>query len=299
MILLVGGTGILGGTIATRLLEQGRPVRALVRNIDRAAGLQQRGAQLALGDLRDPASLRAACDGATHVVTTANAFMGRGDNSVAAVDRDGNRALIDAARQAGVRQFIFTSALLSDIFYREEFFAAKRATETYLRQSGLPYTILHPTAFMEIWAEIIGVPVLKGGTTMVFGRGTDPINFVAVDNVADVAVLTIDDPGAFNQVIPIGGPDNLTIIEVVAIFERLAGRSARRRHMPVPMLRALGTLLRPFNPALARQMNAGAFTGSGPLPFDPAQLLARYPIRLLALEEWARARYGPAASGRA
>jgi uncharacterized protein YbjT (DUF2867 family) len=296
MILVVGGTGLLGGAIAARLLDQGRPVRALVRDVDRAAALQQRGARLAVGDLRDRASLQAACDGVTHVITTANAFMGRGDNSVAAVDRQGNRDLIDAAREAGVRQFVFTSALLSDIFNGEAFFAAKFATEAYLRASGLTYTILHPTAFMDVWAQIIGEPVLKGATAMVFGPGTHPVNFVAVDNVADVAVLTIDDPGAFNQVVEIGGPENLTLNEVVAIFERIGGRPARRRHMPVALLRALGTLLRPFNGPLARQMNAGAFTGSGPLTFDPRAMLERYPVRLLGLEEWARAKYGPRAA---
>jgi uncharacterized protein YbjT (DUF2867 family) len=292
MILIAGGTGLLGGAIGARLLDQGRPLRLLVRDPARAAALQRAGAQLAAGDLRDPASLAAACDGVTHVITTANAFMGRGGNTVDAVDRQGNRNLIDAARLAGVRQFVFTSALLPEMFKGEPFFAAKFETEDYLRASGLTWTILQPTAFMDIWAQIIGEPVLKRGATMVFGPGTYPLNFVAIDNVADVAVLTIDNPAAFDRIVEIGGPENLTPNEVVGIFERLAGRPARRRHMPVPVLRALSVLLRPFNAAVARQMAAGAFTGSGPLTFDPAPMLERYPVRLVTLEEWARARYG-------
>lgn len=293
MILIAGGTGILGGAIATRLLDQGRPVRALARRAERAAGLRQRGADIAIGDLRDPASLRAACRGATHVITTANAFMGRGRESVGAVDLQGNRHLIDAARAEGVRQFVFTSALLTEEYRAIDYFAAKFEMEAYLRASGLTYTILQPTAFMDIWALVIGEPLLKTGATNVFGPGTHPINFVAADNVADVAVQTIDNPQAFNQAVEIGGPENLTLNEVVATFERIRGRPGRRRHLPVAVLRALGALLRPFNPVLARQMKAGALMGSGPQPFDTARMLNRYPVRLITLEEWTRARYGP------
>lgn len=296
MILLAGGTGILGGAVATRLLDQGRPVRALVRNAGRAAQLQQRGAQLAVGDLRDPASLRTACRGATHVITTANAFIGRGRESVATVDRQGNRNLIDAARAEGVRQFVFTSALLRDEYRAIDYFAAKFETEEYLRTSGVPYTILQPTAFMDVWAQVIGEPLLKTRTTNVFGPGTHPINFVAADNVADVAVQTIDNPDALNRIVEIGGPDNLTLNEVVAVFERVGGRPGRVRHLPVTLLRALGALLGPFNPVLARQMKAGALMGSWPQPFDPAEMLARYPVRLITLAEWVRARYGPRAA---
>jgi uncharacterized protein YbjT (DUF2867 family) len=292
MILLAGGTGILGSAIAARLLDQGRPVRALVRSVERAARLQERGAHLAVGDLRDAASLRAACEGATHVITTANAFMGRGSESVAAVDRQGNRNLIDAARQAGVGQFVFTSALLSDACRQIDYFAAKFATEAYLRESGLTYTILQPTAFMDIWARVIGEPMLKTGTTNVFGPGTDPMNFVAADTVADVAVQTLDNPAALNQVVEIGGPENITLNEVVALFERVRGRPGRRRHLPVWMLRTLGVLLRPFNPVLSRQMSAGALMGSGPQPFDPSPMLARYSVTLVTLEEWVLAKYG-------
>lgn len=134
--------------------------------------------------------------------------------------------------------------------------------------------------------------MLRTGATNIFGPGTHPINFVAVDNVPDVAVLALDDPAALNGVVEIGGPENLTLNQVVEVFERARGRPGRRRHLPVALLHALGTLLRPFNPALARQVKAGALMGSGPLPFDPGPMLERYPVVLIPLEEWVRQRYG-------
>jgi len=160
-ILLVGGTGTLGGAVALRLLSAGRPVRVLTRAPERAAALRERGAEIVTGDLLDVQSLQHACRGVTHVITTANAFIGSGRNSVRTVDEQGNRRLIDAATSEGVRRFVFTSALLGEAYQAIDYFAAKRQIEAYLRASGLPFTILRPTAFMETWAMVIGEPMLR------------------------------------------------------------------------------------------------------------------------------------------
>jgi NADH dehydrogenase len=221
-------------------------------------------------------------------MTTANAFIGRGAQSVTAVDEAGNRNLVDAARRAAVRQFVFTSARIPREFLAIDYFAAKMRTEEYLQESGVPFTILRPTAFMETWAAMLGGPVLAGGKARLFGPGTLPINFVAVDDVARVAVMTLDRADATNAVVEIGGPENLTQLQVVEIFERLAGRPAKRSHMPVWLMRVLPALLRPFNPVAARQIQAGAVTATVPQPFDSSAMLAAYPIAQTRLEEWAR-----------
>lgn len=287
LILVAGGTGTLGGTIARRLLEQQRGVRVMTRHPDRAAALGAAGAEIVQADLRDPASLGRACTGVTHVITTANAFMGRGSDSVAAVDEAGNRNLIDAARQAGARQFVYTSALVRQVFLAVDYFAAKVRTEEYLRRSGMPWTILRPTAFMETWARMLGEPVLQQGKTTIFGSGTLPINFVAVDDVAAVAVMTLDRADALNAVVEIGGPENLTQLEVVEVFERLAGKRVKRSHMPVWLMRVLPPLLRPFNPVVARQIQAGSVTATTPQSFDASGMLKRYPIAQTRLDDWA------------
>jgi NADH dehydrogenase len=296
MILVAGGTGVLGGAIARRLLAGGKQVRVLTRRRERAQSLQEVGAEVAVGDLRDRRALDAACGGATHVISTANAFVGTGEESVQAVDERGNRHLIDAARAAGVRQFVFTSALVPDTYRAIDYFAAKFATEEYLRASGLTWTILRPTAFMETWAQIIGEPLVRTGSTKIFGSGLNPLNFVAVDDVATIAVMTMDRPDACNAFVDIGGPENLTLLDVAAIFERVTGRTGTRAHLPVPILRLLGTLVRPFNPVFARQVRAGALMAAAAQPFDPAPMLAKYPVKLTRLEEWVRARYGPEGS---
>jgi NADH dehydrogenase len=289
--LVAGGTGVLGSAVVDRLVASGRAVRVLTRDPARAARWSPERVSVVRGDLRDPASLHSACAGATHVVATANAFMGRGAESVAAVDEQGNRHLIDAARTAGVRRFMFTSARLPESYRAIDYFAAKFATEDYLRASGIPWTILRPSAFMETWAMLIGEPLITTGKTTIFGAGDTPSNFVAVDNVADVAVLALDDPGAENAVVEIAGPENLTLSQVADTFERVTGKKGKRTHLPVWLMRAVAAVAGPFNPVLARQVRAGALMAATPQSADPAAMLARYPVELITLEQWARRRY--------
>ena len=81
MNLVVGSTGMLGGMVARRLIESGKPVRVMVRRPSTLTG-----AEIVTGDLKDPASLDAACQGATTVITTANSAQRGGADTVASVD---------------------------------------------------------------------------------------------------------------------------------------------------------------------------------------------------------------------
>src|ERR1051326_6456670 len=111
MKLVVGATGQLGGLIARQLLQHDRDVRVLVRPNSTYQPLIDAGALPVFGDLKDRASLDAAVKGVDVVITTANAVAATGPDTVESVDVLGNRDLIDAARAAGVGQFIFISAL--------------------------------------------------------------------------------------------------------------------------------------------------------------------------------------------
>ncbi len=98
MILVVGATGALGGEVARRLLAQGRKVRVLVRPQSPYQSLVEAGAESAMGDLKDPASLAAACRGVEQVIATANSAQRGGEDNPETVELRGNRSLIDAAR---------------------------------------------------------------------------------------------------------------------------------------------------------------------------------------------------------
>jgi NADH dehydrogenase len=299
MILIVGARGRLGGGVARRLLAAGRPVRALSRTPAALADLAALGAEVVAGDLRDPGSLARACGGVDRVLAAAHAFDGTGANVPAAVDDAGNRALVDAARAAGVGHFVLTSILGARADHPIDLWRDKASAERHLRVSGLSYTILRPSAFMELWIEIIHEPIARQGRALIFGRGVNPINFVSVEDVARYATFALSDPRARDQVIAIGGPENFTLLQVAGAIERALGRPALApRHIPLALMRLLGVVARPVNPALARQARAGVLMDTADMTFDPGPTLRRFPLDppdLTRLEAVVARRYAPAA----
>ena len=238
MILVVGATGVVGGMITRGLLEQGKEVRVLVRRDSPSSQLVQQGlatsaeelieagARPVHGDLRDRASLDVAVEGVETLVTSANSAFRGGADDPQSVDLEGNRNLIEAARDAGVEHFIFVSLLGADPDHPAPFMQAKARSESALRESGMDYTILAPTAFMEVWpAMVVGMPALQGQTVTLVGEGSRRHSFVSNRDVAAFAVKAVDDPAALQRHLAIGGPEALTWREVVATYERVLERS--------------------------------------------------------------------------
>jgi uncharacterized protein YbjT (DUF2867 family) len=233
MILVVGATGMVGGMILDGLLDQGRRVRALVRSPHSAETLQARGAETVLGDLKDRASLDRACAGVDVVITTANSASRGGEDNPQTVEEQGNHNLIDAARAAGVRQFVFTSALGADPSSPVPFLRGKAIAEQYLKDSGLDYTILMPNLFMEIWCpNIVGQALLAGRPVTLIGQGTRKHSMISAADVAAFAVAAAGNERARNRVLVLGGPQPVTWHDVVAAYERAVGHPIEIRYLP-------------------------------------------------------------------
>jgi NADH dehydrogenase len=230
MILVVGGTGDLGGRIAHGLLDRGERVRVLVRPGRDAAALVDRGAEPVTGDLKDPASLAEACAGVDAVVTTANTARRGGDDTVEAVDLSGNRALVDAAAEAGAGQFVFCSALGASPDSPLDFLRAKAATEEHLRARGLPATVLTPNLFIEVWvpAVVLG-PASAGEPVTLVGEGRRRHSFVSTSDVAAFAIAATGNADAIGRTIVIGGPEALSWRDVVDVVGRLLDRPVEVR----------------------------------------------------------------------
>jgi len=246
MIAVIGATGVVGGMIARRLLEQGKEVRILARSnsvsaqlaregrATSAESLIEAGAQPVYGDLRDRASLDAVVEGVETVISTANSAGRGGEDNPQSVDLDGNRNLIEAAREAGVRHFIFLSAFGADPNNPVPFMQAKGQSEASLRESGMGYTILAPTPFMEIWAAVVvGMPALQGQPVTLVGEGRRRHSFISNRDVAAFAAAAVDHPAARNQYLTIGGPESLTWRDVVATYERALGRPILIQFVPM------------------------------------------------------------------
>src|ERR1039458_6879215 len=229
MNLMVGATGLVGGEICRRLAAQQKPVRALVRPTG--------GAELATGDLKDPASIQAACAGATAVLSTASSVLSRqpGD-TIDGVDRLGQLQLIEAAASAGVKHFVYVSfSPMAEDFALQR---AKREVERALIESGMTYTILRPTFFMEIWlSPALGFDV-AARRARIYGTGENPISWISFPNVAEFAVRSLDTAAARNATFTLGGPEAIAPLQVVRIFEELGGAPFTVEYVLESVLRA-------------------------------------------------------------
>jgi uncharacterized protein YbjT (DUF2867 family) len=243
MIAVAGGTGRLGTLVVKRLAARGLAVRVLTRDQDRARHLSGCAAELVSCDVRDRASVEAALRGVRTVVSAVHGFAGPGRVSPESVDRDGNANLVDTAAEVGA-DVVLVSIVGASADNPMELFREKYAAEQHLRASGVSWTIVRSTAFVELWAEIMRKPI-------VFGRGENPINFVSVDDVAAVVERAVSEPGLREHVIEVGGPENLTFNELAALLQRIRGRPATVRHVPTALLRAVAPFARQARAAIA------------------------------------------------
>lgn len=298
MILVVGATGHLGNALVASLLASGTHVRALTRDAKKAEALRRMGAQVYVGDLRDPESLARACRGVDKVFAAAHSFLGAGESSPKLVDGMGNRNLIDAAKRAGLERFVFTSVAGARADHPIDFFRIKFETETYLRESGLSFSILRPSPFMDTWGALIGEPLLKDGRTKIFGRGSNPISFVAASDVAYFGSLALRAPELLGKALDLGGPEPLTMNEVAASFARFTGRNAQITHIAPAAMHLMAGVTGTMRPAYSRQVQTAIMMDTQDMIVETTPLLARFPLELTCLDDFIAARYGKKTAAR-
>jgi NADH dehydrogenase len=238
--LVVGATGVVGGQIALGLRQRSAPVRALVRGAShpKRQALTDAGIEIAEGDLTLPETLDAACRGAEVVISTATSMPTGANDGLRRVDREGTLALIDAAERAGVGKFVYVS-YSGNITEPSPLALAKRGCEARLRESPMQTVILRPSFFAEVWlSPALGFDAVNG-KARVYGPGTAKVSYVSAFDVAAFAVAAVGrDYPARNMVLELGGPEALSQLDAIAIFERALGRAIAREFVPIEALEA-------------------------------------------------------------
>jgi NADH dehydrogenase len=263
----------------------------MTRVVAKSDELKSLGAQPIRADLRDRDSLEFALRGVRAVIAAAHAMLGRGDEASDIVDDVGHRTLIDVAKAAGVQHFIYTSVIGASSDHPIDFWRHKANVERHLQDSGMTYTIVRPTSFMEMHAyQLIGKPVLEGKRVVLFGKGRNPRNFVAAEDVAKVILGALRIPSLRGETIDVGGPENLSGHQVIETFERISGKKAKVSHIPLTAVRALSRAMKPMHPGVSRIMKLGVLNETADQTFDASLLRTRVPVTLTSLEKWARDR---------
>jgi uncharacterized protein YbjT (DUF2867 family) len=288
MTLVIGATGLLGTEVCRRLTESGRQVRALVRETadsGKRAALEEMGAQLVPGDLKEAVGLAAACRGIDQIVTTASSTLSRqAGDSIETVDRRGHLDLIAAAREAGVERFVYIS-IPPDLRYDSPLSRAKREVERALASSGIAYTVILANYFMEVWlSPAIGFDY-PNARARVYGRGDRPLAWVSLHDVANFAVQALDTEALRNRMVPVGGPENVAPLEVVRTFEEVMGRPFAVEHVPADVLEAeRRSAADPLSESFAALMLEYAHG----VPMDMTETLALMPRTLTSVRDYAQ-----------
>ncbi|HEY8490032.1 MAG TPA: complex I NDUFA9 subunit family protein [Dehalococcoidia bacterium] len=292
MILVAGGTGFVGAAVVRELRARGRPVRVLSRDPGkverRFPGL---GVEAVAGDARDDASLRRAVQGC-RVVVSCMQFQGfpvekpsKGRTFVE-VDQHGNERLVAAARDAGVQRYVYLSGSGAAPDAAKVWYRAKWAAEQAIAASGVPFTVFRPSwvygpednalnRFVGFARRLPFVPVI--------GDGRQRLQPVFVADVAKAVAEALETDAAAGRTYEIGGPEVLTMNEVLRTMLEVMGKRRPLLHSPVFLPKLAGFFLQvlpepPLSPSAVDFVTADATA-------DNTALLADFRLRLTPLRE--------------
>jgi uncharacterized protein YbjT (DUF2867 family) len=289
-ILVVGATGMLGNDVCQRLTAAGKSVRALVRDSSdpaKVSKLKSIGVETIQGDVRDRISLNEACHGVAAVISTVSSMpfsYQPGVNDIQTTDLDGVTNLLEAAKANDASHFIYTS-ISGNIDLDFPLHNAKREVERRLKESGLVYTILRPSYFMEAWlSPAVGFDAANAKAA-IYGSGQNPISWISLQDVAQFAVASLDHPAAKNATLELGGPEAVSPSEVVKLFEQAGGRPFEVQLVPEEALQAQqAAATDPMQQSFSGLMRCYALGD----PIDMSAMLRDFAIQPTKLEEYVR-----------
>lgn len=279
-VAVAGATGLLGGPVASALLDHGYAVRALVRDPAAASTRVDARAELVRADVTDAGTLSPALDGCDALYIS---LRGRNDvQSYEAIEVQGVRHLVGAARQCGVRRIAYISGAGRNVGLDRHFpVRVKRACEDTIRASRLPYTIFRPTHFME------SLPLfVRGRRATVLGRQPHRYHYLAVADYARMVAHAFREPAAADTELTVFGPAPYTMREALRAFTRIALPAVRVDHLPLPLARTIALLTANADLRFAAELFA-AFEAIGE-EGDPGAAAALFGAATTTLEEWSR-----------
>lgn len=250
MMLVSGGTGFVGSAVVRELLRRGERVAVLSRDAERVRAKFGADVEARAGDVREPATLAAAFSGAD-VVVNAVQFPGspienrRKGWTFEEVDLKGTRHQVDAAKAAGVRRFVYVSGVGASKDAGKHWFRYKWEAEHYLQSSGLEWVVVRPTwvygpddvslnRFLGFGKMLPFIPM--------FGDGKQDMQPVFIDDVGRVLADAAQKPEAANQVFELGGPEVMSMNEVVKTALEVQGKKRPLLHQPVFVGKLIGSL---------------------------------------------------------
>lgn len=234
-LLIIGGTGTLGRQIVLQALTKGYKVRCMVRNFRKASFLKEWGVELVYGDLAKPETIPPCLKGITAII---DASTSRADelDSLKKVDWDGKLYLIEAAKAAKIKRFVFFSAQNAEQFDNIPLMKLKSGVESKLKQSQIPYTIFRLTGFYQGLIEQYAIPILENLPIWVTNENTY-ISYMDTQDIAKFCLRSLQIPKTVNQTFFLSGSKGWVSSEIINLCEQLAGQQAKVQKVPLFLLK--------------------------------------------------------------
>jgi NADH dehydrogenase len=284
-VFITGGTGFVGRNILRALGD--RPTRILAHTRDAAARLDGTDTEVVTGDVTDGASLRGAMDGCEAVIHLVAIISEEGSRTFDQVIRQGTVNVVAEAQRAGVRRFLHMSALGTRDDPRFGYFEAKWQAEQAVQQSVIPWTIFRPSVIFGPGDEFINTLadlVRRAPVLPVVGSGQSKFQPIAVSEVAAAFVRALDDPSTAYQIYELGGGKTYTYEQMLDVIAARLGRSRRKVHIPVPLMKGIVALASPLpkslRPPVTREQLKMLAIDNATDRSATATLIGREPLRL-------------------
>ncbi len=229
-LLIIGGTGTLGRQVVLQALTKGYPVRCMVRNFRKANFLKEWGVELVYGDLTRPETIPPCLKGITAIIDASTSRAN--EDSLKKVDWDGKLCLIESAKAANIKRFIFFSTQNVEQFENIPLMKLKYGIETKLKKSGIPYTIFRLTGFYQGLIEQYAIPILDNLPIWVTNENTN-IAYMDTQDIARFCLRSLQIPQTMNQTFFLSGLRGWVSSEIINLCEQLAGQKAKVQRVPL------------------------------------------------------------------
>lgn len=226
-VLLAGATGYLGKHILKELESWGIPTTALARDPKKLKKYAWKKLSIKQAEVTKPESLTGLMKGVSTVISTVGITRQRDGLSYMDVDYQANMNLLAEASKAGVKKFVYVSAIGGDTHRQLQIFQAKERFVDALKHSGIEYTIIRPNGFFSDMTEVLFMA--KKGRVFLFGDGESKLNPIHGADLAEVVVQSI---AQYDKELAVGGPDILTHNEIAEMALTAWKRKPKITHLP-------------------------------------------------------------------